>query len=300
MRTRSALAAAAIRGTVHTSRTLHDAGLTQGEVRAQLDARRWQRFGRVVLTHNGPPTPSQRRGVALLNCGRRSALTAFSAAAHFGLLGWDRDATHVLVPAGTHIRRVAGFPVRPHFVDDWTAADLMPGRRLHRCAPSLIRAASTFPSPRPACGILAAAVQQGLVTADELRDSLAVAIRTRHRSELRAAVDDIEQGAEALSEIDFAALCRRAGLPAPVRQAVRVEPSGRRRYLDAEWRRTDGRRVVVEIDGALHLAPRRWWDDQLRQNELMIGGDLVLRFPSVVVRTEPHVVLDQLRRALKV
>jgi very-short-patch-repair endonuclease len=66
------------------------------------------------------------------------------------------------------------------------------------------------------------------------------------------------------------------------------------------WRRADGRQVVVEVDGALHLIPRRWWDDQLRQNELVLAGDLVLRFPSVVVRCEPMVVVDQLRRALQV
>lgn len=106
-------------------------------------------------------------------------------------------------------------------------------------------------------------------------------------------------GAQALSEIDFIRLCRRAGLPAPVQQAVRIEPSGRRRYLDALWRRADGRLVAVEVDGAVHLAPRRWFADQLRQNELSLTGALVLRYPSVVIREEPKLVLDQLRRAVK-
>ena len=109
---------------------------------------------------------------------------------------------------------------------------------------------------------------------------------------------DIGQGAQALSEIDFHTLCRRYRLPAPDRQTVRREPSGRRRYLDASWRRSDGRLVVAEVDGALHLAVRRWWDDQLRQNELSLADALVLRFPSVLVRTEPGRVADQLRRAL--
>jgi hypothetical protein len=105
-------------------------------------------------------------------------------------------------------------------------------------------------------------------------------------------------GRQALSEIDFGQLCRRFGLPAPTRQAVRVEPSSRRRYLDAEWRRRDGRTVAAEVDGALHLTPRRWYDDQLRQNEVVIAGTIVLRFPSVVVRDEPALVAAQLRRAL--
>ena len=56
--------------------------------------------------------------------------------------------------------------------------------------------------------------------------------------------------------------------------------------------------MVVEIDGALHLEQRRWWDDQLRQNEITLGNSLVLRFPSAVVRLQPELVIAQLRRAL--
>jgi very-short-patch-repair endonuclease len=111
---------------------------------------------------------------------------------------------------------------------------------------------------------------------------------------------DIAGGAEALSEIDFARLCRRHGLPMPLRQVVRREASGRRRFVDALWRRPDRRTVVAEVDGALHLVARRWWDDQLRQNELVLSDAIVLRFPSVVVRAEPGIVVDQLRRALRV
>lgn len=118
------------------------------------------------------------------------------------------------------------------------------------------------------------------------------------RSVLLAAVHDIAQGAQALSEIDFARLGRRFGLPEPERQAVRSERSGRRRYLDAVWRRADGRLVVVEVDGAVHLAVNRWWADQLRQNELTLADAIVLRYPSVVVREEPALVAAQLLRAL--
>jgi hypothetical protein len=112
------------------------------------------------------------------------------------------------------------------------------------------------------------------------------------------ALADIAQGADALSEIDLARLCRRWRLPEPVRQAVRIEPSGRRRYLDAEWKTRRGRRLVAEVDGAIHLAPRQWWDDQLRQNEVVLTGDLVLRFPTVIVRHEQPLVADQLVRGL--
>lgn len=141
-------------------------------------------------------------------------------------------------------------------------------------------------------------MQQQLTSAQQLRSAVLATPTIRHHRALLHAVNDIEMGAEALSEIDFVRLCRRNGLPAPMQQQVRVEPSGRRRYLDAEWLRSDGRRVVVEVDGAVHLVARRWFADQLRQNELVLSGSLVLRYPSVVVRTEPELVISQLRRAL--
>jgi hypothetical protein len=134
--------------------------------------------------------------------------------------------------------------------------------------------------------VLAATVQQRLARPGDLEAAIANAPRTRHRAALMAAAHDISGGAQALSEIDFARLCRSAGLATPVRQAIRLDRFGRRRYLDVEWRRGDGRRIVAEIDGALHLVAPHWWADQLRQNEIVIAGDLVLRFPSVVVRCE--------------
>jgi hypothetical protein len=105
------------------------------------------------------------------------------------------------------------------------------GYGTHAVEQALLVAASTFPAPRPACGLIAAAVQQRVVSAGAVIDALAVAVRQRHRRVLRAAAYDIAQGSNALSEIDFMALCRRFRLPPPIQQAVRREPSGRRRYL---------------------------------------------------------------------
>jgi hypothetical protein len=284
--------------TVTCSTDLQRHGWTAAAVRGHLDARRWQRVGRAVVLHNGPLTPDERRHVALLNCGPRAVLTAFTAAEVLGLTGWERDAIHVLVPGGARITRPPGIPLRVHYTGAWDAIEQLRARRLHELAPALVVAANTLVKPRAACGILAAGVQQRLARVEHLKRAITVNPRLRHRAMMLHAVRDIAQGAEALSEIDFAQLCRRFNLPNPIRQAVRVEPSGHRRYLDAEWRRRDGQRVVAEVDGALHLIARRWWDDQLRQNELVLAGDMVLRFPSVVVRTEQEIVADQLRRAL--
>lgn len=285
--------------TVRTAAALARAGWSESALRAQLRARRWRRIGHAVLLHNGPPTASERTHIALANCGPRAVLTAFTAAELLGLSGWERSAVHVLVPGGTHIHRVAGLSIRAHYTDRWDPTQQLRARRLHMIAPALVRAAATFTDPRPAAGLLAAAVQQRLVAAAQLAEALTDAPRTRHRAALLAAVGDIAQGAQALSEIDFVRLCRRFRLPPPRQQVIRVEFDGRRRFLDAEWTRGDGQTVAAEVDGAVHLSPRRWWDDQARQNELVLAGTVVLRFPSVVVRTRPQLVAAQLRRALQ-
>lgn len=120
----------------------------------------------------------------------------------------------------------------------------------------------------------------------------------QHRRLLSAVLNDIEGGAQAMSEVAFLRFCRRNRLPRPVLQAVRLDRHGKRRYLDATFKRRDGRLLRVEIDGALHLVVRTYWDDMSRGNELVIGDERLLRFPSYVVHASDPVAVDQLRRAL--
>jgi hypothetical protein len=270
-------------------------GCTQGHIKAQLAARRW---GYAIVLHNGPLTAQERWYVARVHGGPGALLTAFTAAEAYGLRGWPRDEVHVLAKPGTRVSPRSPVPVGLHRVGDWTRVRRHPRGPVHVLAQALLVAAASFDSPRPACGILAAAVQQRLVTPWRLRTALGDARCTPHRSILLHAVDDIAQGAQALSEIDFVRLCRRFKLPPPVQQLVRREPGGRRRYLDATWRRPDGRLVVVEVDGAVHMDQRRWWSDQARQNRLVLANAVVLRYPSVVVRTQPELVAAELREAL--
>jgi len=205
-------------------------GATRSQVTANLAARRWRRCGRAIILHAGPLARPEQWHAALINSGERRVLTSFTAAEFLGLTGWERDATHVLVPHGVSMRRVPELPVVLHPASSWPVRTA----RHNRCqelSGALLRAAASFDSSRPACGLLAAAVQQRLTTPVALRRALDAASRTRHRAALRAAVEDIAGGAQALTEIDFIRLCRAAGLPLPEQQGVRLDGSGRRRYL---------------------------------------------------------------------
>lgn len=301
---RLAPVAAAQAGVVRRDQ-LHRLAVPEGVVRAQLAAGRWRAVGPAVVSlSTGPLLPGSAAAgwAAVLHAGGsgRAALAGRSALAAAGLTGWPPDGVDVLVRRGATPGPLPEVGLRLH---ESRRLDISADARVG--APprtgverSAIDAAAWSARRRPACGLLAAVVQQRLTTASRLTTALDAAGPVRHARLLRTVLRDIEGGAEALTEIDFGRLCRRAGLPPPVRQEVRRDASGRRRYLDATLRDVHGRLVRVEVDGAVHLAPATYWDDMRRGNELVLAGERVLRFPSVALYLEEPVVVDQLRRAV--
>lgn len=281
---------------VATRGQLRQLGIGSNAIATQLNARRWHKIGRAIVLHSGPPTRRQQLSAALAAHGPRAVLTSFTALDGYGVRGWERPEIHLAAPIGTRSFQDRQLPRIVLYRSNQLAVH--PRYLAETCAAATVRAASSFASARPACGLLAAVVQQSATTVEDLNRAVKDARRTRHRQNLLLALADIEQGAQALSEIDFVRLCKQNGLPAPRLQQVRTDNSGRRRYLDAVWDLPDGRTLVVEVDGALHLAQPRWWADQLRQNDIALSGALILRFPSAIVRHEPHLVLSQLRRAV--
>jgi very-short-patch-repair endonuclease len=144
--------------------------------------------------------------------------------------------------------------------------------------------------------VLSAGVQQGLTTTARLRTCLDGELWACRRKLVREVLADIEGGSHSLPELRFLAALREANLPLPDRQVVRSRPSGRA-YVDAHW---DDARLTVEIDGAGHLDPRAWVADLARQNDLIVGGDRVLRFPSFVIRDQPDDVVAMVAAALAI
>jgi len=278
-------------------RQLRALGVERWHVRDQVRAGRWRVIGsRVVVLHGGELTERQHDWVAVLHAGPTAALARRSALAAAGLRGWPAEAVHVVVAKGVRVPPLPGLVVhqsRDQGEVDWRRSP--PRVRVERAA---VDAASATSEPRMGCALMAAVVQQRLTTPARLQVALLTARCARHRRVLLAVLADIEGGAHALSEIDFVALCRRSGLPVPFQQVIRTDRYGKRRYLDALWRLPDGSTLVVEIDGALHLLARTYWDDMDRQNELVLSGDRILRFPSATVRLHAERVAEQLRRAL--
>jgi hypothetical protein len=278
---------------------LLDVGITDRGIDRGLDAHRWQLVSAgLMVLHNTRLTLSQRQGIAVLAGGRLCALAARTAAVVAGLAGWEPPALEVLVPRGTTYPDLP-FPVRVHESRRFSSGDVVeswPARvSIER---ALIDAGAWVARRRSACGLLAAGVQQGLTTAPRLLAELDGAGQIRHRRLMARALVDIDGGAQAVSEMDFLRFCLRHGFPHPVLQVVRMDERGRRRYLDATLKTPDGRLVRVEIDGALHLVVQTYWNDMWRSNDLAIGRELALRFPSYVIHADDPDAVAQLRRAL--
>jgi hypothetical protein len=267
-------------------------GFDADAVRRRLATGRWQALGLAVVLHGGPVTPRQRQWAAILAAPGPVALGGRTAAIAYGLRGFETDMIDVIVPASTKPVAIPGVRWRRSRRFQRGDVTRVRGIPVVTAPRAVIDAAAWTPAPRVACALVAAAVQQRVVRVANLRRALVQAGKVRHCDTLAAILADIEGGADSLAEIDFSRLARKAGLPPPIRQSIRLDSAGRRRYLDADFGT-----FAVEVDGGLHLRAQNYWDDARRQNELVLGGDRILRFPSIAIRLEEDVVIAQLRAA---
>lgn len=265
---------------------------------SRLRARRWRRYGRVVVTHNGPLTSEQVTWVALLRSPRGAVLAAETAAVRRGLR-WPVPARpQLLVPAAGPFPHLMGVDVRRSHVLgplDVHPTAQPPQLRLPR---AVVDAAVLSRRADDVRALLCAPVQQRLLHAGHLREAVHRLGPLRHRALVLRTLLDVENGAHSTREIAFGLLLRRAALPPPSRQVVRRHRDGRR-YLDAVWERQG---LHVEIDGLGHLLVVQWGADCDRTNELELGVDgsvtRRLRFPGYWLDERPEHVLEQVRRGL--
>ncbi|GAA2708707.1 hypothetical protein ACFY2R_04320 [Micromonospora olivasterospora] len=278
--------------------------LTPGVVRGFVRSGRWRSICRgVLLCGNGRLTRDQQLWAAVLATGPRAVLAGPTAAAEAGVRGLRAEPLHVLVPASRRAGRTAlrRLPVdMPAVVVHRTA--VLPAAHLQLARPprtttarAVVDAAGWARTVDEAQTVLAASCQQRRVLPGEVLAVVDALPRARRRHLIRQTMADVAGGAQALSELDFLALCRRHGLPRPDLQQRRTDAGGRIRWLDAYWRRW---RLHVEVDGAHHMDVRHWAADMRRQNDIWTTGDRILRFPAWVVRARPDEVAATLRRAL--
>ena len=281
-------------GGVATVAQLRGLGLTYDQIRAEVDGGRWHRVGRKTVSTLGP-LPSGDLAIwhrAVWEVGGDACLDGISALLAAGLTGWSPDQVHVSVPARSRYTRVDG--VRVHVLRDrGQPLTTSPARTAPEVA--AVRAAVWARSDRAAATILAMTVQQRLVAPERLLTAWSAAPRCPRSEALGRLVPLVADGAQALSEIDFAVLGRARGWPEPDRQVVVTTARGRI-YLDVRFSRYG---VVVEVNGIQHLEKLAAIDDALRRNAHAIDGDTALEMPAVGLVLDPEPLLDQVEMALR-
>ena len=270
-------------------------GCDRHVIAREVAAGRWVLHGRqTVSVHTGALDDVARRWRAIWEVGLRIAvLDGVSALQAAGLTGFREYAVHVSVPHTVTIRPVEGVII--HKVRHREPGDVL-DNGIPRVRPSAaaIRAAQWARSDRQAALLLAMPVQQRLVPgADLVAAAARVSGRTR-RALIPVLVGDVADGAQSLGELDFAARCRRWRIPEPSRQVLRRLPGGAA-YLDAWWEEA---RLAVEVDGSGHRMGLAVTGDNLRQNEIVLGDDRVLRLDLLGLRLEEAAFMSQIRRGL--
>ncbi len=270
---------------------------TRGQIRAQLDGRRWQRPARgVLVTQNGPLTDDEQLWIALLGAPAGSAVAGLTAATLDGLDGFEPETVDLLVPRGARVpapRDGVSFH-RARMPFDLDVHPVRTPRRT-RIARSVIDAAAWASSERLARVLVLAATQQRLVRPADLQAVTDRRDRFRQGVLVRESVLDAAGGIQSLPELEFARLVRRHQLPEPTRQRVLQRRDGRY-YLDAAWDRYE---ATCEIQGIPHLQVGRWQADLSRSNEILIAGPRLLAFSSYAIRHSQARVADQLTRLLR-
>lgn len=272
----------------------HELGVDHRKVGREVAAGRWAAYGtRSVAVHRLGLSLVARARVAVWEAGTDAVLDGATSLCFGGLTNFD-DGIHVLRPWPSQKHSYFGSVV--HSSRLWNSDDFIDAGGVLRTSNPVaaVRAGMYARTDRAGALAMVMAVQQGLVTAEELLRQTERVNRHKRRTLLLSVARDVADGARAMSELDFARLCRERDLPEPSRQTVRRNALGRW-YRDVEWERYG---VVVEVEGAHHDAPENAVEDSLRQNEFTIASEGVLRVPVLGLRVMPDAFMDQVARML--
>jgi hypothetical protein len=279
------------------SRTqLYGAGYCRAEVRANVRAQRWSVLGKhCVRVETGPLTTQARWWAAVLEGGPRAFLDGEVSLIAAGLQHFEAEKIRVSVPRGARIRH-RGTVCDIRQTRRWRPDDVIADRGVPRSRPEIaaVRAALWARTDRQATLLLTMAVQQRLVDVGQLGEQLLQIRRDRRRVLLHGVLIDLAGGVRSLGELDVLRGCRERGIPEPDQQVVRRTPSGTY-YLDFRWSRW---RVALEVDGIQHAWVENVVPDALRQNSIVLTGDVVLRLPVLGLRVCPDAFFEQIAAAL--
>lgn len=265
--------------------------------RRAAELRQWRPLSRqVFLAAPTDPTANQLMWAAVLHCGPQARLAGRTALILHGWRGELRAPHDVIVARSVRPRPAPGL-VRVRRVVGHTGTAALPARTGVHLA--TLHTAAWARSDREAMYAIISALQQRLTSPARLLDTLEPLPKLHRRQLIRGVIADFADGAQSLNELDFAGLCRRFGVPPPLRQRRVLDSRGRLRAIDAYFRTASGATIRVEIEGLHHLDPDQYFADITRHNELAFASPATsLRITTWHLRHEPAPFMRDLRRAV--
>jgi Protein of unknown function (DUF559) len=202
----------------------------------------------------------------------------------------ERDDVELVLPPGSHPRRIPGVRVR-RLTLDRTDVQVLDRVRVMSALSATLRTAALL-SPDEAVVAIDRMVAARVVGLEELRARAA----TPGAASLpvRRACSRADGLAESPQETRVRLLMARGGLPAPVAQYAVRDARGFVARVDFAW---PEHRVAVEYDGAWHAEPGQFARDRQRLNRLQACGWTVV-FVTATDLHRPAQLLASIRAAL--
>jgi hypothetical protein len=273
-------------------------GMSVAQIAWHISSRRWQAttVEGVYLTTPGAQGDLVRCWVALLYAGAGAILCRESAAWAWGLRDDLPAELDVMVPVSRRVFCQPGIAVHysVHHACRRHPTRVPPVTRIEDTVLDII---DVTPRASGVVDVLTRACQRRLTTAMHLLAFAESRKKLRWRALVSDVLADVRAGIMSVLEQGYVRDVERAhGLPRGVRN--KAEGVGRtRRYRDVRY---DKYRLVIELDGAAAHPEERRYQDQARDNDLLVTEDVrTLRYGWAAVGGTPCEVAAQVARLLK-
>jgi len=271
-------------------------GLTSDQARTHVRRGRWQvLWPGIYVIHTGPVSDLTRAYGAVLHCGDgavaggRTALWLAKAIPQFA------DPIEVCIPNHRHLQKVSG--IRVHRVHGLAArSQTMTSPPRVRIEHAVLDMADRSESEEGVCDIVLRSLQQRLTTADRIRAALETRGRHRWRSLTKDVLADFSDGVHSPLELRYLRTVERPhGLPRALRNHQEKQADGRSKYHDVRY---SGYQLVVELDGREAHPATDAFRDLRRDNAVVAGGEVVLRYGWRDVAGDPCAVASEVAGVL--
>lgn len=282
-----------------TTRQLRMFGISSNAIRANLDARRWQRVHRgVIALFTGPLTRPARLSAALLYGGGRSCLSHESAAEAWGWFRQREDEPiHITVPYTQSVRPQPGLVVHRSRTFKHVLAPLAPPRTNRE--DTVLDLATAQPDRASAQRSLMDRATAHRVSATALFELMQVRPAYRYHAALERAVRFLAEGVTSVLEVRYLLDVEAAhGIPQARRQ-VPVHADGRQLLEDCDYSSV-GVPLIVRLDGrAYHGDADTAFRDRRRDNAAELAGRPRLVYGWNDVRHDPCGVAAEVMTVLR-